>query len=431
MKHKKLYRIEKDSLGEVKIPKDKFYGSATQRAIDNFQISKRKFSPLFISVLAQVKVSSAHVNHFLGKLTTSQSRAIISAGKEINEGKYYDHFPVDIFQTGSGTSTNMNMNEVMSYLANKRIKSKKSKIHPNDHVNLGQSSNDVIPTAMHIALVLQIKNELIPELEALYDSFRNQSIKFRKIKKVGRTHLQDALPINLGQEFSGYASQIKKNLQRFKSVLKSLRELPLGGSAVGTGEGTHPKFASKVCEYLNLKYKEKFREAENHFETQSSREACMDLSGDLKALAISLTKITNDIRWMASGPRSGLGEINIPAIQAGSSMMPGKVNPVIAESLLQVCAEVIGNDTSVGIAGQSGSFELNTMMPLIMDKLSISIDLLKTSMNHFRFKCVDSITVNEKKCEEEKRAKEKQGKYGNGYRPSNFSFLRKCVFFPQ
>jgi len=400
-KHKKSsYRIERDSMGSMSIPKEMLYGASTQRAVLNFPVSGRRFTRGFIHALGQIKLSAARVNQKLGQLSAKEAAAITRASKTVREGKVDEHFVVDIFQTGSGTSTNMNANEVIANLANKGAGlGKGKKIHPNDHVNKGQSSNDVIPTAIHVAVLLEIKNSLVPELEALHQSLAKKARAFKHVHKVGRTHLQDATPVTLGQEFGGYAEQIKKARKRVESCFPALRELPIGGTAVGTGINTHKRFAREICRDMNRELKEQFREAENHFEAQAAKDACVETSGQLKVVAVSLSKIANDIRWLGCGPRTGFAEIKVPAVQPGSSIMPGKVNPVLSEAVLQVAAEVIGNDAAITLGGQAGNFELNVMMPLIAYNLLESVRLLANVVAIFRVKCVDGIEADREVCE--------------------------------
>ncbi|MGD2270317.1 MAG: class II fumarate hydratase [Desulfobacterales bacterium] len=394
-------RKEKDSLGPVSVPASAYYGAQTQRATENFPISGITFQPEFIYALALIKKCAAEVNFKLGLLEHKISAAISRAAKEVMAGKFEDQFVVDIFQTGSGTSTNMNMNEVLATRANEIITGKKATkvpVHPNDHVNLGQSSNDVIPTAIHVACLTSLKNRLIPSLDHLHRALTAKSTEFRDAIKIGRTHLQDAVPLTLGQEFSGYARQIELGIKRLTGTQKGLAELALGGTAVGSGLNTHPEFADKVIALISKHTQVTFKEAVNHFEAQAARDAAVETSGALKAVATSLVKIANDIRWLASGPRCGIGEINIPALQPGSSIMPGKVNPVIPEAVIQVAAQVTGNDLTVTLGGQSGIFELNVMLPLIAYNLLQSIALLASSVDVFAEKCIEGITANKDKC---------------------------------
>ncbi len=394
----KKFRIESDSMGQMKVPKDALYAAQTARAIDNFPISNLRFKRPFISALGIIKFASAKVNAQLGLISKSVSKSIMKAADEVIEGKHDDQFVVDIFQTGSGTSSNMNANEVISTLANKYHKGKYL-IHPNDHVNLGQSSNDVIPTAMHISCNLLVTNLLIPKMLILSKELNKKERKFKNIYKIGRTHLQDATPITLGQEFGGFSQMVQNSIQFIKESNKALTFLAQGGTAVGTGINSHPKFAKKFANEVSKITKVKFTEAENHFDSQSSKDGIVNLSGSLKTYATSLMKIGNDIRWLGSGPRCGFGEIIIPSIQPGSSIMPGKVNPVLAESLTQVCAHVIGNDLTITIAGQSGNFQLNVMMPVMLHNLMESIELLSSSSEIFATDCIKGIEADKKICE--------------------------------
>ena len=394
----KKFRIESDSMGQMKVPKDALYAAQTARAIDNFPISNLRFKRPFISALGIIKFASAKVNAQLGLIPKSVSKSIMKAADEVIEGKHDDQFVVDIFQTGSGTSSNMNANEVISTLANKYYKGKYL-IHPNDHVNLGQSSNDVIPTAMHISCNLLVTNLLIPKMLILCKELNKKERKFKNIYKIGRTHLQDATPITLGQEFGGFSQMVQNSIQFIKESNRALTFLAQGGTAVGTGINSHPKFAKKFANEVSKITKVKFTEAENHFDSQSSKDGIVNLSGSLKTYATSLMKIGNDIRWLGSGPRCGFGEIIIPSIQPGSSIMPGKVNPVLAESLTQVCAHVIGNDLTITIAGQSGNFQLNVMMPVMLHNLMESIELLSSSSEIFATDCIKGIEADKKICE--------------------------------
>jgi len=384
-----------DSMGKMFVPEDALYGASTKRAFDNFPISDHRFSQDFITILAEIKLFAAKVNAELNLLSSDKAEAIIAAAKEIKQGKFYEQFILDVYQTGSGTSTNMNVNEV---LANRASLLGNCVLHPNDDVNLGQSSNDVFPTAMHVAAVLAVKNKLIPALENLTEALFDKAEAFKNIIKAGRTHLQDATPISLGQEFSGYATQIKQAQERIQIVLDEVRELPLGGTAVGTGLNTHPLFAGLVIKYLNQEHDEKFYEANNHFAAQASQDSILSLSGTFKTLACTLIKIANDVRWLAAGPRCNLAEINLPALQPGSSIMPAKVNPVICESVLMVAAQVIGYDITISLANQHGNFELNTMMPVMVYSLLDGITILANVSNNFADKCIKGITVNQEKC---------------------------------
>lgn len=395
------YRKERDSMGTVLIPEDVYYGPQTQRAVENFPISELRFPASFIKAIGLIKKHSAKVNRGLGLLADELSEAIITAAHEIVDGKFDDQFVVDIFQTGSGTSTNMNVNEVIASRANEIItgqKGGKSPAHPNDHVNLGQSSNDVIPAALHIAALTAIKKELGPALTVLQKSLARKSEEFAGVVKIGRTHLQDALPVTLGQEFGGFARQIELGIHRIQGIEERLSELALGGTAVGNGVNTHPDFAAKVISLISQETECTFKEAQNHFEAQAAQDAVVETSGALKTIAISLMKIANDIRWLSCGPRCGLGEINIPALQPGSSIMPGKINPVIPEAIIQVSAQVIGNDATITLGGQAGNFELNTMLPLSAYNLLQSISLLSSAAKVFATKCIDGISANASKC---------------------------------
>ena len=395
------YRKEKDSLGTVTVPEDAYYGASTQRAINNFPISGLRFSRSFIFSLAMIKKCAAMVNGELGLLDEKISKSIVASAQEIMEGKFDTQFPVDVFQTGSGTSTNMNMNEVIASRANETItgeKGGKIPVHPNDHVNLGQSSNDVIPSALHISALTRIKGRLVPALLRLKKSLLHKTSEMGDIKKIGRTHLQDAVPIFLGQEFSGYARQVALGIKRIEAVEDRLAELALGGTAVGNGLNTHPDFAKKVVALISKYSNLNFTEAENHFEAQGAQDAAVETSGALKTIAVSLVKICNDIRWLASGPRCGLGEISIPSVQPGSSIMPGKINPVIPEAVIQAAVQVMGNDTTIMIGGQAGNFELNVMLPVIAYNLLQSIDLLSSGADVLAEKCIDGIGANRGNC---------------------------------
>lgn len=394
-------RIEKDSMGEMQVPDDALYGASTQRAVLNFPISSLRFSKRFISALGLIKYSAALANKKLGLLEGEKADAIMKACGEVISGDLYGHFVVDIFQTGSGTSTNMNANEV---IANRAIeimggqRGDKNLMHPNDHVNMCQSSNDVIPTTIHIAANQALNEVLIPALKELHGVLASKAKQFAETIKSGRTHLQDATPITLGQEFSGYARQIELGLERVQRAQITLRELALGGTAVGTGLNTHPDFAKTAIEEINRYLSESYSEAENHFEAQGSRDAAVELSGQLRTVACSLMKIANDIRWLSSGPRCGLAEITFPDIQPGSSIMPAKVNPVICESVMMVASQVIGNDACIANAGQHGNFELNVMLPVIGHNLIESIEILGSVAKNFTLKCVAGIEADTAKC---------------------------------
>jgi fumarate hydratase class II len=390
-------------MGEISVPADALYGAQTQRAVENFPISNLRFPREFIRAMGLIKLCAARTNMDLRLLDKKLGETIVRAAQEVIDGKLDDHFVLDIFQTGSGTSTNMNANEVISNRAIQMLGGvigSKNPIHPNDHVNMGQSSNDVIPTAIHVAAMEPIEHSLMPALEKLQKALRQKAKQFDAIVKIGRTHLQDATPIRLGQEFGGYARQVQLGIRRLEKLRDTLGELPLGGTAVGTGINTHPKFAAKTILGLSKMTGLKFREAEDHFEAQGGKDAIVETSGAMKTIAVSLTKIANDIRWLASGPRCGIGEIGLPETQPGSSIMPGKVNPVIAESVLMVAAQVIGNDLAVTIGGQSGVFELNVMMPVMAHNVLESIRLLAASANNLSDRCIDGIEANEERCRE-------------------------------
>lgn len=394
------YRTERDGLGEIEIPENAYYGAGTMRAVHNFIHSSLRLPTNFIQGLALIKKHAAGVNLELGLLQPEVAKAVQQAAQEVQDGKRSDQFVVDLFQTGSGTSTNMNMNEVLASRANELLsgtKGGKSPVHPNDHVNLGQSSNDVIPSTIHLAGLIALHQELQPSLQLLFASLDQKATEFATIKKIGRTHLQDAVPISLGQEFSGYARQIDLGQKRIDQAKDNLRELALGGTAVGTGLNAHPEFASRVIRGLSQEIGIEFFEAANHFAAQATQDAAVETSGALKTLAVSLVKIANDIRWLASGPRLGLGEITLPALQPGSSIMPGKVNPVIPEAIIQLAAQVVGNDTSITLGGQGGHFELNLMLPLIGYNLLQSIDLLAKGSRNFSEKCIQGIRANPEK----------------------------------
>lgn len=396
-------RIERDSMGEMGVPADALYGASTQRAVLNFPISSYRFGRHFIQALGEVKYACAMANEKLGKLDSSIAAPIKQAAKEVVDGKHDDQFVVDVFQTGSGTSTNMNANEV---IANRAIQitggelGSKS-IHPNDHVNMGQSSNDVIPTTMHVAAVHALHNELMPALHRLRAALDEKARAWDDIVKIGRTHLQDATPIRLGQLFSGYASQISHADRRIMSKVIVLRELPIGGTAVGTGINTHPDFGRMVCEILNHETGEDFKEAPNHFESQHSKDSFIGTGAVIRTVTISLAKIANDIRFLASGPRCGIGELILPAVQPGSSIMPGKVNPVICESLLQVCAQVIGYDSTITWAGSMlGNFELHVGMPVMANATLESVSLLHAGCDMFVEKCINGLEPDRERCAE-------------------------------
>ncbi|HKS32044.1 MAG TPA: class II fumarate hydratase [Chthoniobacterales bacterium] len=396
-------RIEKDSMGEMAVPKHALHGASTHRAVLNFPISGYRFSRPFIRALGLIKWGAAQANHDLGLLDARRSALIVQAAEEVAEGKLDDHFPLDIFQTGSGTSTNTNANEVIAnrcaQLAGKPIGSREL-VHPNDHVNMGQSSNDVIPSAIHVSAAEQLKDCLLPALEKLLAALSSKAKEFDHIIKIGRTHLMDATPVRLGQEFGGYAQQVAFAKARTEKAIDILRELALGGTAVGTGLNRHPDFPAKVMRHLHQRTGIEFFEARNHFEAQGAKDAVVEASGQLKTIATSLFKVANDIRWLGSGPRCGIGEIQLPATQPGSSIMPGKVNPVLCESMMMVCAQVFGNDTTITWAGANGNFELNVMMPVMAHNILESIRLLGNVADAFTEKCVVGIEANEERCRE-------------------------------
>jgi fumarate hydratase, class II len=396
-------RSEKDSMGTMEVPFDALYGATTQRAVLNFPVSGYRFGRPFIRAVGLIKWAAAQANRDLSRLDQERAQLIIQAAEEVIDGTLDRHFPIDIFQTGSGTSTNMNANEVIanrvSQIAGKPIGSK-DPVHPNDHVNMGQSSNDVIPTAIHIAVAESIRNDLMPALEHLQHGLEAKTQEFWDVIKIGRTHLMDATPVRLGQEFSGYAKQIEYGKLRAGNAIAAVEELALGGTAVGTGLNTQPEFAGRVMGYLWNRTGIAFREARNHFEAQAAKDGLVEASGELRTLAVSLFKVANDIRWLSSGPRCGIGEIQLPAIQPGSSIMPGKVNPVLCESVMQVSAQVFGNDTSVCWGGANGNLDLNVMMPVMAYNILESIRLLANVVRLFRDKCVSGITANRERCQE-------------------------------
>ena len=433
-------RIERDSMGEMEVPRHALWGASTQRAVLNFPISGYRFGRHFIRALGLIKHAAAEANRRLGRLDPHLGALIQQAAREVIDGRLDDHFVLDIFQTGSGTSTNMNANEVIANRATQiaaergaserrsenhplsqegdraRVADANSRsspppdlplggggvmhIHPNDHVNMGQSSNDVIPTALHLAIVAALHGDLMPALHKLHKALQAKAEQFDDIVKIGRTHLMDATPIRLGQEFGGYASQIAHADRRIMSKIVALRELPIGGTAVGTGLNTHPQFAKLVCEILSHETREPFHEAANHFEAQAAKDAVVAASGVLRTIAISLTKIANDIRWLGSGPRCGLGELTLPATQPGSSIMPGKVNPVMCEAVLQVCAQVVGNDEAVTYAAALlGNLDLHTGMPVMAHNVLESIRLLTNACHAFVDKCIDGLQADRARCE--------------------------------
>jgi fumarate hydratase class II len=404
MGQSKGMRIESDALGEVEVPAEALWGASTQRAIENFPISARRFSRTFIMALASIKAAAAEVNSELGLLDGKYAAAIAGAAKAVAEGEYDVHFPLDVYQTGSGTSINMNSNEVIASLANEALGGRRGTwepVHPNDHVNRCQSSNDVIPSTIHIAAALKIKGQLMGPLISLRAAFQKKSGEFANIVKIGRTHLQDAMPVRLGQVFAGYARQIEKGIERLERVLPALSEIALGGTAVGTGIGAKPEFAPKVCGRLSSDLGLSLTPAKDYFEALSSRSTLVEVGGMLSAIATSLIRIADDIKLMSSGPRLGLGEITIPAVQPGSSIMPGKVNPVIPEMVYQVGAQVIANETAVSLAAQSGHLELNTGLPLIAANLLESIYILSSAARIFTERCVSGIEAREERCRED------------------------------
>ena len=386
-------RIERDSMGPMEVPSEAYYGASTMRAVLNFPISRLRFSKSFIHALALIKGTAAQVNVELGLLDKSIGDSLAHAAQEVAEGKFDQHFVLDIFQTGSGTSTNMNANEVIANRASELMGGEPGshKVHPNDHVNICQSSNDVIPTAIHLAALVQIKDSLIPALENLNNALSEKSREFWPLVKTGRTHLQDATPIRLGQEFKGYAGQVERGVRRLKHAQEELAEVALGGTAVGTGVNAHPEFAGRVCQALSTATGVEIRETENHFQAQNTLDAVVEASAVLRTVAVSLTKIANDIRWLGSGPRAGLGELALPEVQPGSSIMPGKVNPVISESVIQAAAQVMGNDLAILQSGQGSYFELNMMMPVAAHNLLESIDLLASSADNFSNQCIKGL----------------------------------------
>lgn len=391
------YRTERDSMGEVRVPAESYYGASTQRAVENFPISDLRFGRRFIWAIGLIKAEAARVNQELGLLDDKVAEAIVRAAEEVSEGDFDDHFVVDIFQTGSGTSTNTNANEVIANRAAELLGDElgSRRVHPNDEVNAGQSSNDVIPSAIHLATVALLADELIPALARLAEALDAKAEEFDKIVKSGRTHLMDATPVRLGQEFDGFAAQMRKGVERVEQILPGLRELALGGTAVGTGLNAPEGFASRVIERLAQRTGFPLREAEDHFEAQGAKDAAVMASGALRTVAVSLFKIANDIRWMASGPRTGITELVLPSLQPGSSIMPGKENPVICEAVMQVAAQVIGNDATVVWAGANGNFELNVMMPVLAHNLVQSAELLAAAAEVFREKTIVGLEADE------------------------------------
>ncbi|WP_278856963.1 class II fumarate hydratase [Kocuria palustris] len=392
------YRIEHDTMGEVRVPADALYSAQTQRAVQNFPISGKTLERQHIRALAQVKKAAAKANQELGVLDAQRAEAIRSAADRVAAGEFDDQFPIDVFQTGSGTSSNMNTNEVLSKLASDELASADVTVHPNDHVNASQSSNDVFPTSVHVAVTSALSNELIPAMETLAASLEKKAEEFSGIVKSGRTHLMDATPVTLGQEFGGYAAQVRYGIERIQSALPRVAEVPLGGTAVGTGINTPKGFSARVIELLAEETGLPLTEARNHFEAQANRDGLVEASGQLRNIAFSLMKINNDLRWMGSGPNTGLGEIAIPDLQPGSSIMPGKVNPVICEAAIMVCAQVIGNDTTVALSSTNGAFELNVGIPVMAANLLESIRLLANTSTVMAEKMIDGLTANEDRC---------------------------------
>ncbi len=396
------FRTERDALGEVKIPAEALWGAATQRALDNCAISTRRFPRPFLQMLGLMKRCAAEVNAELGLLPEAASRAIIQSATEVSEGRHDAQFGLDLFQTGSGTSINMNANEVIANLANKALGGELGRyepVHPNDHVNRCQSSNDVVPSVIHLAAACEIDHALIPAMDALRSALAVKARAFDSILKIGRTHLQDAMPIRLGQEFSGYVRQVEMGIERLRRALPALCELAIGGTAVGTGAGAHPEFAREVCERLSSELNLDFRPAANPFEALSSHSACVEAAGCLTAFATSLIRISDDIRLLASGPRLGIGELKLPALQPGSSIMPGKVNPVIPEVVCQVGTQVIANGMAVTLAAQAGHLQLNTQLPVIAGNLLESISILASACRTFEEKCIIGIEADRERCE--------------------------------
>ena len=391
------YRIEHDTMGEVRVPADALYAAQTQRAVENFPISGRGLSSHHIAALGQIKRAAAIANAELGVLPGPVADAIVAAADEVIAGRHDDQFPIDVFQTGSGTSSNMNTNEVVATLASRRLG---QPVHPNDHVNASQSSNDVFPSSIHIAAVQAVTSELIPGLEVLAASLEEKSAAFAGVVKSGRTHLMDATPITLGQEFSGYATQVRYGIDRVRAALPRLCELPLGGTAVGTGINTPPGFSARVIELVAEHTGLPLVEAHNHFEAQAAQDSLVETSGAVRTIAVSLVKIANDLRWMGSGPRTGLGELALPDLQPGSSIMPGKVNPVLPEATVQVAAQVIGNDAAIAFAGAQGNFDLLVMLPVMARNLLESITLVGNVSRVLAERCVDGLVANVERCRE-------------------------------
>ena len=392
------YRIEHDTMGEVRVPANALYRAQTQRAVENFPISGKPLEPQHIVALAQIKKAAATANAELGVLDDERARAIADAADKVATGQYDEHFPIDVFQTGSGTSSNMNTNEVLATLANQALEGTDVEVHPNDHVNASQSSNDVFPTSVHVAVTGALINDLVPAMTQLAESLERKAAELQDVVKSGRTHLMDATPVTLGQEFGGYAAQVRYGIERVESSLPRVAEVPLGGTAVGTGINTPAGFSARVIELLAEETGLPITEARNHFEAQANRDGLVEASGQLRNVAYSYMKINNDLRWMGSGPNTGLGEILIPDLQPGSSIMPGKVNPVICESTIQVCAQVIGNDTTVSLSSTNGAFELNVGIPVMASALLESIRLLANSSRVMAEKMIDGLEANTERC---------------------------------
>ena len=388
----KKYRVERDSMGELQVPEDALWGAQTQRAVDNFPISGLTMPRQFIAALGLVKWAAAGANSELGLMKSDVAVAVQKAALEVADGQYDAHFPIDVFQTGSGTSSNMNANEVIAHLATAKLG---ADVHPNDHVNMSQSSNDVIPTCVHVSAALAIHQQLLPALDHLCSVLEAKADEVRDVVKTGRTHLMDAMPVTLGQELDGWRSQVEHGSERIRGSLKRLVCLAQGGTAVGTGINAHPKFGEKVAILLSEHTGVKFASAASKFEGLSSQDTAVEMSGQLRVLAVSLTKIANDLRWMNSGPLAGIGEIALPALQPGSSIMPGKVNPVIPEAVTMVCAQVVGNDATIAIGGQSGNFQLNVMLPVVAYNLLQSVELLANASTCLADKAIRGFTVNE------------------------------------
>lgn len=393
-------RIERDSLGELAVPSKALWGAQTQRAVDNFPVSGLRMPEPFIQALALIKASAAEANAKLGLLDSDLALCIRDAALEIADGQHAEHFPVDVFQTGSGTSSNMNANEVIARLASSRLGGRGMRVHPNDHVNMGQSSNDVVPTALHLAAAMELHKSLVPALRHLHKVIDRKGRSLSKVCKTGRTHLMDAMPLRLDQELGGWAAQIQFGIDRIQSSLPRLQNLALGGTAVGTGVNAAPRFAEHVARGLSRRTRIRFVEAPNHFEAQSCVDASVEMSGQLKTVAVSLMKIANDLRWMNSGPLTGLGEIELPVLQPGSSIMPGKVNPVVPESVCQVAAQVMGNDAAIAVAGQSGNFQLNVMLPLVASNLLDMTAWLANSCRNLADRAITDMTFNEDRLAE-------------------------------